>query len=374
MSNRRLSLQRFAAALAAGVFLFVLPPAGPVAQAQSAQTGRLDFLKSNDPSFALFANTSFTPESGKLYADELVLITGLPSNPAISARIDLLGANKPSCPGMCIGGIRNVVLSPDGDTALVSSDPHDNLVSSLFVLRNVKAFVHSKDPADLRVRAFTEKNFPQLDNVSGLAFGPDGRWAVVNTDGPSPIDGSYKTPKGTVVVITGLPEAPVFSAPFSVPMHSLGNIDLSLDGGTLLLNDTTDFTGVTAGGPKSDQIVVRGIRPGSTPRTAGISTFVTPAGFPAGPPPVRDARFTLDGRYVLAPIPLVSQIDGKSFIGLNQIAILGPVGTGKLPTARLMKDTDGVTGGPFQAGVSPDGDSALITSVLDNGGAKLLTG
>ena len=341
--------------------------------AQSTPPGRLDFLKSKDASIALFANTSFGSQPGKPYPDELVLITGLPSDPVISARIDLLGANKPSCPGQC-GGLRNVVLSPDGDTALVSSDPHDKMVSSLFLLRNVKAFARSKDPADLRVRVFTEKDIPQLDNVSGLAFGPDGRWAVVNTDGPSPIDGSYTTPKGTVVGITGLPDEPVFSAPFPVPMHSLGNIDLSLDGGTLLLNDTTDFSGVTAGGPKSDQIIVQGIRPGASPRVVGISTFVTPPGFPPGPTAVRDARLTLDGRYVLAPIPLVSQVDGQKYVGLNQIAILGPVGTSKLPIARLMKDVDGVTGGPFQAGVSPDGDSALVTNILDNGGARLLTG
>src|SRR6185369_4938283 len=97
-------------------------------------------------------------------------------------------------------------------------------------------------------------------------------------------------------------------------------------------------------------------------------------GFPTGPNPVRDARLTLDGRYVLAPISLLSQIDGQKLIGLNQIAILGPVGTGKLPIARLMKDIDGVTGGPFHAGVSHDGDSALITHVLDSGGARVLTG
>ena len=37
---------------------------------------------------------------------------------------------------------------------------------------------------------------------------------------------------GSVVVITGLPDNPAFSAPFAVLMHSLGNIDLSLDGQT----------------------------------------------------------------------------------------------------------------------------------------------
>ena len=332
----------------------------------------MDFLKAKDPSIALFANTSAGARQGKQYPDELVLITGLPSNPTISARIDLLGANKPKCPATC-GGLRNVVLSPDGDTALLSSDPHDNMISTLFLLRNIRAFARSKDPADLQVQAFTEKDFPQLDNVSGLAFGPDGRWAVVNTAGPSPIDGSYLTTKGTVVVITGLPDVPRFSAPFPVPMHSQGNIDLSLDGGTLLLNDTSDFSGGVVA-PKSDQIVVRGIRPGNSPRVIGMSTFITPVGYPLGPTPVRDARLTLDGRYVIAPIPLVSQLDGQKFIGLNQIAILGPTRNGKLEIARLLTESDGVSGGPFQAGVSPDGDSALVTNVLDNGGARLLTG
>src|SRR5689334_16642766 len=125
MSNRSFSGLGTALIVA---LLVVLPPAGGIVHAQSAQAGRLDFLKSKDPSFALFANTSFTSQPGKQYPDELVLITGLPSNPEISARIDLLGANKPRCPSTC-GGLRNVVLSPDGDTALVSSDPHDNLVS-----------------------------------------------------------------------------------------------------------------------------------------------------------------------------------------------------------------------------------------------------
>ena len=236
MPNTEPASTHFRSALAAVILL----TAGNIGLAQPVPIGRLDFLKSKDPSIALFANTSAGARQGKTYPDELVLITGLPSNPTISARIDLLGANKPRCPATC-GGLRNVVLSPDGDTALVSSDPHDNMISTLFLLRNIKVFARSKDPADLQVRAFIEKDFPQLDNVSGLAFGPDGRWAVVNTAGPSPIDGSYISTKGTVVVITGLPGDPKFSAPFPVPMHSQGNIDLSLDGGTLLLNDTTRF-------------------------------------------------------------------------------------------------------------------------------------
>ena len=347
------------------------------AMAQTTQPGRLDFLKSKDPSFALFANTSATAER-KQYPDELVLITGRPSNPTISARVDLLGllANRPTCSFTCDGGLlRNVVLSPDGDTALVSSDPHDSIVSTLFLLRNMRAFVRSKDSNDLQIRVFTEKDVPQLHTLSGFAFGPDGRWAVTNTDGPGLIDGTYRSAKGTIVVITGLPDNPVFSAPISVPMHSLGNIDLSLDGRTLLLNDTTDFSGVTGGGPKSDQIIVRGFQPGGSPRVTVGSTLSTPQGFPSGPNPVRDARLTLDGRFILAPIGLIRAIGAQqTLLGLNQIAILGPVKNGKLETARLLTEADGVTGGPFQAGVSPDGDSALVTHVLDNGGAELLTG
>jgi uncharacterized protein (TIGR03437 family) len=351
--------------------------AGLAAYAQPSQTGRLDFLKSKDPSFALFVNTSATTESGKAYPNELVLITGLPSNPVISARIDLLGSNHPTCGFSCGGGggLRNAALSPDGDTALVSSDAHDDFVSSLFLLQNVRAFARSKNLSDLQIRVFTEKDVPQLHSLSGLAFGPDGHWAVTNTDGPGVIDGSYRTPKGTIVVITGLPDNPVFSAPVSVPMHSLGNIDLSLDGRTLLLNDTTDFAGVTGGGPKSDQIIVRGFQPGGSPRITIVSSFSTPLGFPVGPPPVRDARLTLDGRFVLAPIPLASSFTPpRTFVGLNQIAILGPVKNGKLNVDRLLTEADGVSGGPFQAAVSPDGDTALVSNVLDNGGANLLTG
>src|SRR5256885_11108587 len=99
--------------------------------AQPSQVGRLDFLKSKDPTFALFANTSntsyccFGVAHGD-YRDELVLLTGLPGAPAISARIDILGNFNPcseGCGGYRNGGLRNVVLSPDGDTALVSSEP-----------------------------------------------------------------------------------------------------------------------------------------------------------------------------------------------------------------------------------------------------------
>src|SRR5438105_3295459 len=103
--------------------LLVQPIAG---FCQPTQIGPLDFLKSKDSSFALFANTSATLQAGKQYPNELVLLTGLPNNPAISARIDLLGSLKPLCqPSEPCGGIRNVVISPDGDTALVSTDPSD---------------------------------------------------------------------------------------------------------------------------------------------------------------------------------------------------------------------------------------------------------
>ncbi len=106
--------------------IFVLLAQPITVVCQTTQTGRLDFLKSKDSSFALFANTSATLQAGKQYPNELVLLTGLPNNPTISARIDLLGSLKPLCqPNVTCGGIRNVVISPDGDTALVSTDPSD---------------------------------------------------------------------------------------------------------------------------------------------------------------------------------------------------------------------------------------------------------
>jgi hypothetical protein len=355
-------------------FLFAI---GTPAVAQTAPTGRLDFLKSKDPSFALFVNTLSTwSTSGKQYPNELVLLTGLPSDPKISARIDLLG---PVALCALCGGLRSAVISPDGDTALVSSDPSDTqppasrTTSTLFVLRNVRAFALSKNPADLQIRTFKSTDFPQLENVSGLAFGPDGRWAVVNTGGPGYLNLTYTTVRGAVVVITGLPDNPAFSESFPVPMHSLGNLDLSLDGGTLLLNDTVDFS---SGVQRASQIVVRGIRPGSPSRTVSIATNSKPPKFRDGPPVVRDARLTLDGRFVLAPIPLIQEFDSQQNlpVPVNQIAILGPIRNGTLDTARLLTQGDGVTGGPYQAGVSPDGDSALVVNALDAGGANLLTG
>src|SRR5204863_3368063 len=60
-----------------------------VASGQTAATGRLDFLKAHDSSFALLANTSATFQTGKHFPNELFLITGLPFAPAISARVDL---------------------------------------------------------------------------------------------------------------------------------------------------------------------------------------------------------------------------------------------------------------------------------------------
>jgi hypothetical protein len=49
--------------------------------AETTHTGRLDFLKSKDSSFALFANTSATFEPGKVYPNEVVLITPAPIQP-----------------------------------------------------------------------------------------------------------------------------------------------------------------------------------------------------------------------------------------------------------------------------------------------------
>lgn len=282
----------------------------------SAQPGRLDFLKAKDSSFALFANTSNTPEliyGGPSYRNELILLTGLPSSPAISARVDLLGSTY-ICAGC--GGIRNVAISPDGDTALLSSEPSVTYTSTaprtesiLFLLRNLRVFARTKDPGDLTIRRLTASEFPQLDNVAGIAFGPDGHWAVVNTYGPGYIDISHTTERGTLVVITGLPDNPVCSSPFPVPMHSLGNIDLSLDGNTLLLNDSTD---VSSGSLKANLIVVQGIRPGNTPRIASIATMPMPSDTaPNGPPVVKSAKLTVDGRFILAPIPLIRAFDAK---------------------------------------------------------------
>jgi hypothetical protein len=332
-------------------------------------------LRSQDPSFALFVKTSASAQPSKKYPDELVLLTGFPSSPEVSARIDLLGTEKPHCPPTC-GGLRGLAISPDGDTVLVPSDAHDEMISRLDLVRNVKKFFRSKNPADLDIRVFRKTEIPQLDNVSDVAFGPDGRWAVVSTAGPGPIDFANRTPRGTVVVISGLPDNPKFSAPFSVPMHSQGNIDLSRDGGALLLNDCCNLSDQTFFAPKSNQIVVRGIQPGGSPRVAGRSTFITPLEFTVpGPAPVTDARMSLDGRFVLAPIPLIRENDAQQMpVRVNQIVILGPVRNGKLETARLLTQSDGVSGGPFQAAVSPDGDSALVANVLDNGGAELLTG
>src|SRR5262249_53343054 len=112
------------------------------------------------------------------------------------------------------------------------------------------------------------------------------------------------------------------------------------------------------------------------PRVAAIHTFETPAGFPAGSPtPVADAKLTLDGRFVLAPIGTIHGFDGQGLpIGLNQIAMLGPIRNGKLEIARLLTEADGVNGGPSQAAISPDADSALVVNALDSGGANLVTG
>jgi uncharacterized protein (TIGR03437 family) len=346
--------------------------------AQPASPGRLDFLKAHDSSFALLANTSATFQAGKHYPNELFLITGLPSAPAISARVDF-GLGDPHCPsGEPCGRLRNMAISPDGDTALVTTDASDAQtlagrdVSVLILLRHVRAFARSRNAADLGIRLFRGTDFPQLDNVSGVAFGPDGRWAVVSTAGAGVIDLTYTKIRGTLVVITGLPDNPQFSQPFPVPMHSQGNISLSLDGGTLLLNDTVDLS---TGTLTSNQIIVQGVQPGSgPPRVIAASSFPLPDGVTNVLQPVRDAKLTLDGRFALAPICLIRSFDPNGLpVGYNQIEILGPVRRGRLDE-RVLTEADGVTGGPFYAAISPDGNSALVVNDLDQGGGALLTG
>ena len=342
-----------------------------------AQPGRLDFLKAHDSSYALLANTSATFQS-KSFPNELLLITGLPFAPVVSAHVDL-GLGDPHCPsGEPCGRLRNLAISPDGDTALLTTDPSGTQTSSgrdvsiLVLLRNVRAFTQSKNKTDLRIRLFKATDFPQLDNVSGVAFGPDGKWAVVNTAGPGVIDLTYVRARGTLVVISGLPDNPRFSAPIPVPVHSQGNISLSLDGGTLLLNDTNDrSTGVL----RSNQIIVQGIQSGGRPpRIVATSSFPLPADVTDLIPPVRDAKLTLDGRFVVAPVAIIRSFDANGQpVGYNQIRILGPVRRGTLEVTTL-GEKDGVTGGPYFSAISPNGDSALVVNNLDLGGGELVTG
>ncbi len=271
-----------------------------------------------------------------------MLITGLPSNPTISARIDLLGPNhKPNCAGCTAGGLRNAALSPDGDTALVSTDPHDGSVSSLYVLRNIRAFARSKNPDDLQIRTFSDPNFPQLHSLVWAGFRPGWppgalgcdqyRWASGATDGYCTKMRRATRRWSSQGWAAG--QSGILQTSINVLTHSLGNIDLSLDGRTLLINDTTDFSGIpftTTSGPKSDQVIVCAFGQGRTPRVTVVSTFSTPKGFPTiGPPPVRDARLTPDGRFILAPIDLISNITAQQKLtALNQIAILGLVRNG----------------------------------------------
>jgi uncharacterized protein (TIGR03437 family) len=343
-----------------------------------AQPGSLDFLKEQDSSYALFANTSATHQPGKKYPNELVLITGLPDQPAIAARVPL-GHTTPRCPSpeLTCGGIRSVVLSPGGDTALAASDPDDLDPSTLYILSNVRAFVRSRNAADLRIRTIHATEAPQIEELSGLAFGPDGKWAVAHSR--YPIDLNYQREGGSVVVITGLPDRPVFSEPFPVPIHSQGNIQLSLDGDTLLINDTVDNsnTDLSCRPCRSNLIVVQGIRPGGPPPSIAASVSIPkPQGYPAdGPPVVRFARLSLDGRFVIAPSPLIRELPAAGPpVGWNRVALLGPVWRGALGEARILTEQDGAAGGPIDAAISPDGDTALIVHNLDMGGARLLTG
>jgi hypothetical protein len=156
-------------------------------------------------------------------------------------------------------------------------------------------------------------------------------------------------------------------------MHSQGNIDLSVDGETLLLNDVTDRSGGTE---KNNVFVVKGIAPGGEPpRIVASATIVKDPALPEGGTPiVKDARLTIDGQLIISPIGLIKSFNGPVPVGVNEIVIYGPIGANGSMAARRLTEAHGVEGGPYYAAVSPDGDTALIVNTLDFGGAKLLAG
>jgi len=101
-----------------------------------------------------FANTTAGPPTrGKRYVDE----TGsdprvLPSNPGGSGASSTSSApNKPTWSGPRAGGLRNVVLSPDGDSALgLVGPPRQPPVPPFSCYETSRSSHASKDPADLK--------------------------------------------------------------------------------------------------------------------------------------------------------------------------------------------------------------------------------
>ena len=76
---------------------------------------------------------------------------------------------------------------------------------------------------------------------------------------------------------------------------------------------------------------------------------------------------------MIAPLSAIRSFDQNGQpVGENQIAILGPIRRGSLDT-RLLKQADGVMGGPLYAAIHPDGNSALVANTLDLGSGELLT-
>lgn len=329
--------------------------------------GPLDFLKAQDASFALVVNSSgvLTAEGPKLFPDRfpdgLWLLAGLPDNPQLSGPFNLPFP------------VASIVLSPDGDTALAASVPVPFFEpSSLAVLGNIKAFVESRDPDDLQITVFTSEDMPQLANVTSLAYGPDGRWAVMGSNGPGPFDPSARNAR--LYVVTGLPDTLAFSDPIPLHIAQVERFVLTLDGDTLLVTQSIPDVD---GRPESRVLLIRGIAPGGAdPQIVDVLGLPFPDEFvPWGPPTLDDAKLTLDGRFILAPNPLATAFDpATGFQGLNTITIIGGVEEGQLEVARVLTEADGAGQGPLMAAVSPDGDTALVIDTFPPGGGTLLTG
>ena len=96
----------------------------PPAWAQTPSSGRLDFLKAQNSSFALLANTSAHTAAGKTISQRSVA----DHRSSVRARNFRAGRSWASAirtapAGEPCGRLRNIAISPDGDTALVTTDP-----------------------------------------------------------------------------------------------------------------------------------------------------------------------------------------------------------------------------------------------------------